>query len=219
MNLPSLRSLSAPILAGFALAALSVVFFGWLSEEMMENDTARFDNHIRAQVQRHSRPLETQAMEFASDAGSPVAVGLLTLTACAVFWLCRRRPDAVFMAVTVVGASLLGYILKASFRRPRPAPFYGLATPESFSFPSSHALVALCFYAVLAHLVNSGIRSSGVRTGIRAIAVSVVLAIGFSRIYLGVHYPSDVLAGYAAGTVWVAAIIGTLSRRDGQRTR
>ena len=216
-SLLEIRSFGRPILAGLVLAALSVALFGWLSEEMMENETARFDNYIRVQVRLHSRPLLTQSMEFASDAGSPIAVGFLTLAACGVFWLRRRRPEAVFMAVTVVGASLIGYALKVSFRRPRPAPFYGLETPHSFSFPSGHALVGLCFYAVLSYLVNCEIRSSAVRTGIRAAAVLVVLTIGFSRIYLGVHYPSDVLAGYAAGTVWVAAIIGTLYRGHWRR--
>ena len=212
MNPRLLRSARATTLAGLALAVLSVLFFAWLSEEVMENDTARFDAHVRALVHRNSDPLITQAMRTASDVGSPLAVGLLTLIACALFWIWRRREDAVVLAVTVVGASVLDYVLKASFRRDRPIPFPGIATLDSFSFPSGHALVALCFYGVLARLMNSHIRSVGARTGIWAAAVFIVLVIGFSRIYLGVHYPSDVVAGYAAGSVWIAAISGTLGR-------
>jgi undecaprenyl-diphosphatase len=200
------------MLTGLALAALCVVLLAWLSEEVMENDTARFDDHVRALIHGESHPPLTQAMEVASDVGSPVAVALLTLTACIIFWTLGRRQDAALMAVTVVGASVLAYVLKISFRRARPVPFYGLAAPNSFSFPSGHALVALCFYGVLAYLVNSRIRSFGVRTGIRATAVFIFLVIGFSRIYLGVHYPSDVAAGYVAGIVWIAAIIGAVGR-------
>ena len=200
-------------MAGLTLAVSSLLFFAWLSEEVMENDTARFDASVRSLIYRNSTPLLTRAMHAASAVGSPLAVGLPAALASALFWIRRRRNEALVLMVTVVGATILTQVLKLSFRRVRPVPFYGLATPDSFSFPSGHALTALCFWGMLAHLVNSHISSLGARTGIRAIAVIIILSIGFSRIYLGVHYPSDVLAGFAAASVWVAIVGGTIRRR------
>ncbi|HMC29816.1 MAG TPA: phosphatase PAP2 family protein, partial [Candidatus Angelobacter sp.] len=79
--------------------------------------------------------------------------------------------------------------------------------PNSYSFPSGHALTSLCFYGVMAGLLSARIKSLPWRIALWTAAVLLIIAIGLSRIYLGVHYPSDVLAGYLAATVWVSAVI------------
>ncbi len=117
------------------------------------------------------------------------------------------RRQAVVLAIAIMGAAVLSYALKLGFHRVRPEPYFGLAVPGSFSFPSGHSLVAMCFYGVLAHLVNSRIPHGLIRAAIWAFAAVMVLLIGFSRVYLGVHYASDVIAGYAAGVVWVLTIV------------
>jgi len=85
-------------------------------------------------------------------------------------------------------------------------PFFDLATPASFSFPSGHALFSFCFFAGIAALLSPRLSSQRAKLGLWSIAIALILGIGLSRIYLGVHYPSDVLAGYAAGIVWVATV-------------
>ncbi|MEO7143702.1 MAG: phosphatase PAP2 family protein [Bryobacteraceae bacterium] len=197
----------AAVLAGLALAILCGLFFAWLGEEVLDGETLHFDNRILALVHGDSRPALTQGLLLVTWIGSTAPVIALTLVALAVFWLRNRRRDAVVLAITIVGASVLMYFLKIGFHRVRPPPYFGLAPLQSFSFPSGHSLVAFCFYGVLAHLVNSRIQQFAVRAGIWALAVLMVLLIGFSRIYLGFHYPTDVLAGYAAGIVWVFAIV------------
>jgi undecaprenyl-diphosphatase len=107
----------------------------------------------------------------------------------------------------MAGAVILNFVLKTSFARTRPLPFFDTPLPSSYSFPSGHALFALCFYGVLAWLIAAGIRSQALRISIWTVAVLLVLLIGLSRIYLGVHYPSDVIAGYAASIVWIVAVI------------
>ena len=190
----------------FALAAISVLVFAWLSANVMTNNTSRFDDHIRNFVHRASHAGLTEAMKVASDLGEAANVQFLTLAAVVAFWIQGRSRDGLVLAVTILGAGVLGNVLKLYFHRARPVPYFGLASPGTFSFPSEHALMAICFYMVLAHLVNSHVQMVRIRVGIWAVAVSKTLVIGFSRIYLGLHYPTDVVGGYAAGAAWVSAI-------------
>jgi len=107
----------------------------------------------------------------------------------------------------------LNTVLKLSFHRGRPDPFFNLATPGSYAFPSGHALFALCFYGVMAQIWSDSRRSRELRWMIWSAAVCLIGLIGLSRIYLGVHYPSDVLAGYAAAIVWISAVTMLVRRR------
>ena len=199
----------------FALAAISVLVFVWLSVNVVKNDTSRVDDYIRNLVHRTSQPALTEAMKVASYIGEAGNVQFLTLAVVVAFWIQGRRRDGLVLAVTILGAGVLGNVLKLCFHRARPVPHFGLAIPATFSFPSEHALMTICFYGVLVHLTNSHVQSVGIRAGIWAVAVSMTLVIGFSRIYLGLHYPTDVVAGYAAGAAWVSAI--TLAERFAPR--
>ncbi len=190
----------------FALAAISVLVFAWLSISVMKDETSRFDDHIRNLIHQTSQPGLTEAMKLASYIGEAANVEVLTLAAAVVFWIQGKRRNGVVLAATILGASILANVLKLYFHRARPAPYFGLASPGTFSFPSEHALMAICFYMVLAHLVNSHVQPVRIRAGIWVVAVSMTLVIGFSRIYLGLHYPTDVVGGYAAGAAWVSAI-------------
>src|SRR5207253_7302019 len=123
----------------------------------------------------------TEAMTVASYIGEAGKVDVLTLAAVVMFWIQGKRRDRVVLAVTILGASILGNVLKLCFHRARPVPYFGLASPATFSFPSEHALMAICFYGVLVHLANSHVQSPRIRAGIWAVAVSMTLVIGFSR--------------------------------------
>lgn len=116
-----------------------------------------------------------------------------------------KRAVWVFL-MTMAGAGILLNSLKFSFRRPRPEPYFDTVLPSSYSFPSGHALFAVAFFGVLAWLIAARIKNRLAQILIWTVAVWLILLIGFSRIYLGVHYPSDVAAGYAAGFVWVFSV-------------
>jgi undecaprenyl-diphosphatase len=110
---------------------------------------------------------------------------------------------------------VLDLALKHTFHRARPIGFFGIS-PSSYSFPSGHALGSLCFYGVLAAILSARVRGRAARFCIWIAASILVTLIGFSRIYLGVHYPSDVIAGYCAAAVWVGMVVfldRTLGRR------
>jgi undecaprenyl-diphosphatase len=96
--------------------------------------------------------------------------------------------------------------LKLIFRRARPEAFFGYAEPITYSFPSGHSIVSACFYGVLAAILTARMKSRARRIAIWMAAALLAFLIGLSRIYLGVHYPSDVLAGYAAAVIWVVAV-------------
>ena len=115
-------------------------------------------------------------------------------------------------------AGILDASLKQAFHRVRPQVFFGMA-PTNYSFPSGHALASFCFYSVLAGLIAHRVRSIRVRVGVGVLAALMIAAIGLSRIYLGVHYPSDVIAGYLAAAMWVSTVLSLDSYRVRRRAR
>jgi undecaprenyl-diphosphatase len=109
--------------------------------------------------------------------------------------------------------------MKLGFRRERPFFPDPLATESTFSFPSGHSLVSLAVYGSVALLLARRVRSPGRRALLFAGTALLVLAIGFSRLYLGVHFLSDVLAGYAAGAAWLALLYAALELRNRYTSR
>ena len=192
--------LGALLIAGTALFA-----FGWLAEEMLEGDTQRFDALVRDSVHRHAAPGLTWIMQGFSFIGSVAVVSALCILAIAVSVYFRQARTAALLAMTMVGMAALQVALKLAFHRPRPVAYFG-PTPTTYSFPSGHAMGSVCFYGVLAAILAARASGRGAKSSIWAGAVLLILMIGFSRVYLGVHYPSDVIAGYCAGAVWVGAV-------------
>jgi len=191
---------------GLLAAAIVLGLFAALAAEMKEGETQRFDDSVRFAVHGVASPHATVLLSHLTDLGSPTVLLPSTLFGVLTFLRLRRIRGAVLLLVTMLGALLLEWLLKLVFHRVRPVPFFGLPIPSSYSFPSGHALASFCFYAALAELVAVRLRSVWLRVGVRALATLVIVAVGFSRIYLGVHYASDVLAGYGAAFVWVLTV-------------
>jgi undecaprenyl-diphosphatase len=180
--------------ASTVLAAALVVFY-WATVQATLASPGGFDTGIRTWVQNHESKSVATLLWVVTQTGAPefiACVGLL------VAWREHRahnRDGAVVIVVTVVGALLLNETLKHIFHRARPSPFFGMAMPASFSYPSGHALCSASFYGLL----------SSAR--LRFVFLILIAVIGFSRIYLGVHYPSDVAGGFAVGAAWVATVM------------
>jgi undecaprenyl-diphosphatase len=198
------------LLGALLMAAVALLVFGWLASEMLEGDTAKFDEFVREAVHRHAAPGITRLMEGFSFIGSVAVVTTLCALAIAAFLYFRQSRMAALLAITMVGMAVLDITLKLAFHRPRPVAYFG-TSPSSFSFPSGHALGAFCFYGVLTAILAARAKERKAKWCIWAGAALLIGMIGFSRIYLGVHYPSDVIAGYCAGAVWVGAV-ASLSR-------
>lgn len=199
-------ALGSVLFFGMTLAIAALLFFAWLADKVGAGETANFDETIRAEIPSAASPTLTFIMEAASFLGSTVFLLILGTVVFAVIYKLKRRRPAVIFAITTVGAGLLIASLKMLFRRSRPEPFFDTILPASFSFPSGHALGSFCFYLALAAIITARIESRFYQILIWLVASFLVLLIGISRIYLGVHYPSDVIAGYAVGLIWVITI-------------
>jgi membrane-associated phospholipid phosphatase len=205
------------LLGALLIAATALFVFGWLAEEVLEGDTQQFDAFVLTAVHQLATPGLTRLMQVFSFLGSVAAVTAMCLAAVCVSLYFRHIRTAALLATTMLGVAALDVALKHAFHRPRPVAFFG-ATPSSYSFPSGHALGSLCFYGLLAAILAARARGRGAKFCVWTAAVLLVGMIGFSRIYLGVHYPSDVIAGYCAAVVWVGAA-GFLDKtlRTGER--
>jgi undecaprenyl-diphosphatase len=191
---------------GLLAAAAALLFFAWLADEILKGGTRRFDDAIRLLLHQHARPALTAAMRAASFIGSPVFLVPLGILVVAMYLRQGRPLTARLFVITVIGGEVLDQVLKLAFHRTRPAAFFGLPEPLGYSFPSGHALAACAFYGVLAAFAAARTENRGLRWIYRIAAAMVIGIIGVSRIYLGVHYPSDVLGGYAAALGWVFTV-------------
>jgi undecaprenyl-diphosphatase len=191
---------------GLLAAVIVTVLFGVLASEVHEGETQHFDDALRMTVYGVASPHATTVLHAITQLGSPLFLLPMTIVFALIFLRQRRIRGAILLTATMVGVSLLNWILKAVFQRPRPLPFFGLTVPASYSFPSGHSLAAFCFYGALAALVTARLRSVFWSAVVWAGAVVIIVAVGFSRLYLGVHYPSDIIGGYATGFVWVLTV-------------
>ena len=197
---------SPALVVGLLLAGAALAFFAWLADEVIHGRTQQFDDRIRVLVHVHANPALTAVMRGISLIGEPWF--LIVLGIPAVVWFVRKgwRRTVYLFAITVAGAEVLDQLLKLVFHRPRPATFFSLTEPMGYSFPSGHALVACAFFGGLAVFAAARTGSRARRCLYYMVSTLLIAAIGFSRIYLGVHYPSDVLGGYAAAVVWLFSV-------------
>jgi len=206
MEEPKKAKIGFFLLGAILVAGAALLFFGWLAEEVLEADTEQFDAFVRTAVHRLASPALTSMMQGVSFLGSVGVLATLSLLAISLFFYFHRHREAASLAIAMAGAAGLDLALKYAFHRARPAPFFG-TSPNSYSFPSGHALGSLCFFGVLAAILSAHTPRRGMRLLLWMVAALFIGVIGFSRIYLGVHYPSDVIAGYCAAFVWVAAVV------------
>lgn len=193
---PSSRS--AIVVAGQLTVAL-----GALAASVEAGQVAGLDSDV-GEVRGTPGTAWASTFEAITDLGGVWVVIAVSLLACALLVHARRYADALLVAVAALSARVLTSVLKVAFGRERPAYPEAIATEGTFAFPSGHASAATALYGALALLVLRSGLPRGVRiTGAGGLAL-VIAAIGFSRVYLGVHYASDVLAGVLLGAACVA---------------
>jgi undecaprenyl-diphosphatase len=186
--------------------AAALVLFGYLAAEVWRGQAIGFDASIRDAIHAWASPPLTFAMRGVTWFGSSLCLsGLAALVVCLLVARGRTRA-AIVLVVASAGAEALDQVLKFVFQRARPQAFFDFVHPIGYSFPSGHSIASCCFYGVLAAILAARQPSRALRAAIWTVAALLALGIGFSRIYLGVHYPSDVLAGYAAALVWLGAV-------------
>jgi undecaprenyl-diphosphatase len=190
------------------LAALAIVFlaaaaaFGHVVEDYLTGDPiVRWDLHFARWLHEHSSPARVDVFDVVTLAGNAVVLGLLTLVALVLLVRRRDLDRAALVVVVAGGIEVLNALLKLLFHRPRPE--LAFVHLDTYSFPSGHAAGSAAVYGLLAVLVARGLAPWG-RWLVGLGTTALLLAIGFSRLYLGAHYLSDVLAGLALGLAWTA---------------
>jgi undecaprenyl-diphosphatase len=209
---------AAVIPVSLGVATVSLLLFSWLAEEVAKRGTDRFDNRIRLLVHQQACPLLTASMRLVTELGNWPVILLGTLGLLFIFWYRRDGDHIGLVLVTMTGAGFLDAVLKLAFHRPRPDPFFAVK-PSTYSFPSGHALISLCFYGLIACTLSLRLHKSWQRVAVWCAAGLIIGLIGLSRIYLGVHWPSDVLAGYAAAVIWMGAVRVLARRMEERRAR
>ena len=201
-----LEFVSLSLALGITGAVGSLIFFAWLADEVLDGETRHFDEITRAGVHQFASPTITATMRGLSFVGSSLFLTTATILMCIWFLKRKWRREAWLLGITMLGAAILNTTLKLTFQRPRPVPFFNLLAPESYSFPSGHSLASFCFFGALATILTARIRNRKINFVTWVIAALITFSIGLSRIYLGVHYTTDVLAGFAAALIWIAVI-------------
>lgn len=190
------------------LSALATLSFANLASELSDDDIGKFDRVVSQTVHAIRGDLDP-AMLVLTRLGEGRSLLLITVVAVAVLTWRRKKREAVFLTVATSGTLVLNILLKLAFRRARPeAVLYVISLPGSFSFPSGHALGATgVFLSLLVVARALGARGLPMLLLLAATGIGVA-GIAVSRVYFGVHYPSDVIGGILAGFGWISAITG-----------
>ncbi|MBX4906659.1 MULTISPECIES: phosphatase PAP2 family protein [Rhizobium] len=180
-----------------------------LTSEVLEGETFGFDQAILLALRRADDlavPIGpawlTHAVDDITSLGGITVLALLTVLITVYLLLDRRWPIAIFVFSSVLSGWLASTLLKILVARPRPDVVPHLIEVSDLSFPSGHAMVSAVTYLTLGALVARTQRYRSTRIFVMGVGVFLAVIIGFSRIYLGVHYPTDVFAGWCAGALW-----------------
>jgi len=207
-----------PAFACAIVAIVSLLLFLWLAREVSENRAVVFDEIVRRAIHGSTTPRLTDFIFFMTRLGAGIFLAAATFVAAIVFILLKQNRAAVILLLTMAGEFLLEFSLKILFQLVRPEPFFEYPPLKTFSFPSGHALGSFCLFMTLAWLVSSRLAHRRSKIVVWIFASALVLLVGLSRVYLGVHFPSDVLGGFLAGSVWisiVALVDSRLRRKTG----
>jgi undecaprenyl-diphosphatase len=198
------------ILAGAAIALGGTYAFAKFAGHVTSGSTQAFDEAVLTWIGQHRPPsLERVMLEITFLGTGTVVIAVVTVSAL-FLWLTRHQYSAALLLVSAIGGILLNNLLKVGFDRPRPRVFEWGSQALSSSFPSGHAMSAAAVYGTVAYLAARLQKRMWHRVATMLIAGILIVLIALTRLYLGVHYPSDVLAGIIIGLAWAAFCMATL---------
>ena len=194
------------LILGVFLSFAAAAVFAWVYDHVKDKNrlTTGFDDALLFWMHRHQAPWLTALAKGLAFMGSPpVIVSIAVVGALiGVFWR-KVRGAAWTLPIAVIGAGLIIQGVKMEFRRPRPTLFHPLLHETGYSFPSGHSLISIVVYGLLGYFVMHLFKAHAARIAVGVLTVLLILLVGLSRIYVGVHFPTDVLAGWTAGFPWL----------------
>jgi membrane-associated phospholipid phosphatase len=204
------------VLAGaLATIGLTWLFLG-IADEIPERSTmVQVDTLIAGWLEAHGTEPGETILSWVTDFGAPILVALVV--AAVVYFAWRREwRTAIALALTSGGGVVLSNVLKTVFHRGRPATVVEFIPHPSWSFPSGHALNSVVSYGFLVVLLLERVHDTRKRVAVVLAAAVMIIAIGFSRLYLGVHYLSDVTGGWIAGAAWLLVCVSAYRLAPGR---
>ncbi len=204
---------------GFIISLAALWIFAGVTEDVVSHDPlTNFDLALTTWIRAHTTPLGDRIFTAVSLIGSPIAMAAVGMIGAVIIIVRRKWLELVAWVAGFIGAGVLSFMLKIIIKRPRPTGAEAFLHSETFSFPSGHALGSLIGYGMLAYVIGSNwIESRRGRLRLAIATAMLVVAIGISRLYLGVHYFSDVVGGYAVGVLWLSVCISGLQVAERRR--
>ncbi|MCQ6561161.1 phosphatase PAP2 family protein [Paenibacillus mendelii] len=201
----------------FIYLLLALAGFQGLSMLVTRDRLKEFDLAIIHTVQGWESPGLTSVMKVLTTLGSSaVVIPLVLLTGAILFVVLRHRKEIILLLGAMAGSTLLNELLKRLYQRARP-DIHRIIEETGYSFPSGHSMASFTFYGILTYLLWRHMPTRLWRIAIILLAAVMILSIGLSRVYLGVHYPSDLIGGYWFSACWIAVCVKLFSRFGGVR--
>jgi undecaprenyl-diphosphatase len=193
----------------FVVATLCLLGFAELADFMAAGATRQLDEGIMRWMDAHASAALTSAAVQITNLGNGLTMAVMALLVSVFLWIHGERRAVALLWLGLLGVLLLNGLLKGFFQRARPGVFEWRAgsKPSGYSFPSGHALNVTVAYTLFAFLVARLEASHALRVATFTVAASIVVLVAMSRVYLGVHYPSDVIAGILVGFAWAMACV------------
>ncbi|MBP7760387.1 phosphatase PAP2 family protein [Candidatus Saccharibacteria bacterium] len=194
----------------FAVYLLPVVGFVALADEVREQDTLGFDDAVLRYIHEFASATNDAIVIAITDFGYVWWVSAAAIALLVILWRARRYRDMAVVALGIGGSAVINVILKALFQRDRPQLWERIVTENSYSFPSGHAMAS----ASLAVVIMVILWPTRWRWWAIAGGVVYMVVIGLTRLYLSVHYPTDIMAGWLVAAVWVLAVAAIVYRKQ-----
>ncbi|MBL3654658.1 phosphatase PAP2 family protein [Fulvivirga sediminis] len=190
------------------ICIVSLDVFLEITERMKANELLQFDNNVTDFVYKYRAETTTQWVRFITNLGNAwTYMTIIPIIAALLYYRGHRWKVSIQASIVLATAFLLNITIKHILVRPRPLEAMRLVTAHSYSFPSGHSMSAMAFYGFLVYLTYKYMPNLWVKIALIIVELSLIILIGLSRVYLGVHYPSDVLAGFIAGLFWLIICI------------
>lgn len=203
-----LHEIGLLVIGGFVATLVLIVLFAELTEGVFSNETIKMDDNFELWVHSWANPALNVFFQIFTDIGGFVGVPILAAVTFGLFLWRRKFYFAWLLVLGVGGGMLLNQVLKAIFHRTRPDLWHlTVHEPTSYSFPSGHATASICYFGLLAWFGFNWWKRPLARTGWTILMIFIIVMVGLSRIYFGVHYPTDVLAAYLTGGTWLIILL------------